>query len=301
LKPARFEYHRPRAIDEALAALREFGEEGKILAGGQSLMPLMNFRLAQPAHLIDINFMDGWDYLRSEKGAFKVGCLARQARLLDDPLIRQHCPLLADALAHVGYTQTRNRGTLCGSLAHADPAAELPAVMLALDGFLTVASLTTKREIAARDFFQSYLTTALAGDEIVLEATIPEMPSRAGWSFTEFARRFGDFAIVGVAVLLVPDKDQIADARITLTGVGDKPWRERKLEEKLIGEKGDPGVFAKVAGEIAASIEPSSDIHATESYRRSLAGVLTRRALTDAWRKAGAKTNSSFPLWQKGD
>lgn len=286
MKPANFQYHRPRSIDETLGLLKKFGDEGKILAGGQSLMPLMNFRLAQPAHLIDINFIDGLAYVRSEQGMIKIGCMARQARVLDDGLIRQRCPLLAEALAHVGYEQIRNRGTLCGSLAHADPAAELPAVLLALDGALTVVSVTAKREIAARDFFQSYLTTALASDEMILEATIPEMPLQAGWSFTEFARRFGDFAIVGVAVLLVLEGDQIADARIALTGIGDKPWRERKLEEKIIGKKGDRGLFTEVAEEIAASIEPGSDIHASVAYRRSLAEVLTRRALAEAWDRA---------------
>jgi len=132
LKPAEFQYHRPREINEALSLLKEVGEDGKILAGGQSLMPMMNFRLAEPAHLIDINFIGGMDYIRSEKGAIKIGCLARQSRALSDPLVRQRCPLLAAALTHVGYEQTRNRGTLCGSLAHADPAAELPAVVEAV-------------------------------------------------------------------------------------------------------------------------------------------------------------------------
>ena len=180
MKPADFKYHRPRNINEALILLQEFGDEGKILAGGQSLMPLMNFRLAQPAHIIDINFIGGMDYTRSDKGALKIGCLARQSRLLDNPIVRERCPLLAEALTYVGYEQIRNRGTLCGSLAHADPAAELPAVLLALDGFVTVGSLTTKREVAARDFFKSYLTTALSSDEMVLEASIPEIPPGAG-------------------------------------------------------------------------------------------------------------------------
>jgi carbon-monoxide dehydrogenase medium subunit len=184
----------------------------------------MNFRLAQPAHLIDINFIDGLNYIRSEKGVTKIGCLARQSAVLQEPVVRQRCPLLAEALGYVGYEQIRNRGTVCGSLAHADPAAELPAVMLALDGSLTVASATGKREVAAQDFFQSYLTTDLSSDEIVVEASIPETSSKMGWSFTEFARRFGDFAIVGVAVLLVRDREQITDARIALTGVGDKKW-----------------------------------------------------------------------------
>ena len=286
MKPADFKYHRPGSIDDALAALQEFGEEGKILAGGQSLMPLMNFRLAQPAHLIDINFIEGMDYIRSEKGILKIGCLARQSRLLENSIVRERCPLLAEALTYVGYEQIRNRGTLCGSMAHADPAAELPAVLLALDGYVTVGNLATRREVAACDFFKSYLTTALSSDEVLLEASIPETPAGAGWSFTEFARRFGDFAIVGVAVLLVRDQEKIADARIALTGVGDKPWRERGIERMLFGEKGSVEVFTKAAGEIAASIEPSSDIHASAAYRRSLADVLTRRALNEAWQKA---------------
>jgi aerobic carbon-monoxide dehydrogenase medium subunit len=285
LKSADFQYHRPRRISEALSLLKEFGEESKILAGGQSLMPLMNFRLAQPAHLIDINFIDGVDYTRSDKGVLRIGCLARQSRLLDSPMVRERCPLLAQALTYVGYEQIRNRGTLCGSLAHADPAAELPAVLLALDGFVTVGNLTTKREVAARDFFKSYLTTALSSDEMVLEASIPETPPGAGFSFTEFARRFGDFAIVGVVVLLVRDQEKIADARIALTGVGDKPWREPGVERMLVGQKPSTDLFGKIGVEIATRINPGSDIHASESYRRSLATVLTRRALIDAWQK----------------
>jgi CO/xanthine dehydrogenase FAD-binding subunit len=286
LKPAAFQYHRPKTLDETLSLLKECGDDGKVLAGGQSLMPLMNFRLAPPAHIIDINFIDGLDYTRSDKDTIKVGCLARQSHLLDHPIVRARCPLLAEALAYVGYEAIRNRGTLCGSLAHADPAAELPAVLLALDGFVTLQSLTTRREVAARDFFKSYLTTALASDEMVLEASIPETSPVAGWSFTEFARKFGDFAIVGVAVLLMCEQDRISDARIVLTGVGDKPWRERKLEEKFIGEKGGDDIFARVAAEVRSSIEPSSDIHASASYRRSLAKVLTTRALVEAWNRA---------------
>jgi CO/xanthine dehydrogenase FAD-binding subunit len=286
LKPADFQYHRPRKIEEALSLLQEFGDEGKILAGGQSLMPLMNFRLAQPAHIIDINFIDGMDYTRSDKGVLKIGCLARQSHLLDNPIVRERSPLLAEALTYVGYEQIRNRGTLCGSLAHADPAAELPAVLLALDGFVTVGNLTAKREVAACDFFKSYLTTSLSSEEIVLEASIPETSPGTGWSFTEFARRFGDFAIVGVAVLLVRDQDKIADARIALTGVGDKPWRELSVEQMLVGQKASTDLFGKIGVEIAARLNPGSDIHASESYRRSLATVLTRRALNDAWQKA---------------
>jgi CO/xanthine dehydrogenase FAD-binding subunit len=286
LKPAEFEYHRPRDIEEALGLLKEFGQESKILAGGQSLMPLMNFRLAQPAHVIDINFIDGLDYVKSENGAIRIGCLVRQARLLNDPLIRERCPLLAEALAQVGYEQTRNRGTFCGSLAHADPAAEIPAVLLALDGVITLRSAAATRNVTAREFFLSYLTTTMTSDEIIVEASLPETPPRAGAAFTEFTRRFGDFAIVGVAALLALNEDGITDARVALIGVGDKPWRERTVEEKLIGEKGSGELFDKIGSEVAAKIEPGSDIHASESYRRSLAKVLTKRALAEAWRRA---------------
>jgi CO/xanthine dehydrogenase FAD-binding subunit len=286
LKPAPFEYHRPCEIDEALALLKEVGEDSKILAGGQSLMPMMNFRLAEPAHLIDINFIDGLDYIRSENGAINIGCLARQADVLRDSLVRQRCPLLTAALAHVGYEQTRNRGTVCGSLAHADPAAELPAVLLALDGLVTVGNSTRRHQLSARDLFQSYLTTAVAGDEMVLEASFPEQPAKSGSSFVEFARRFGDFAIVGVAVSLTLAKDRLIDARIALTGVSDKPWRERRYEELLIGKKAAPELFEQAAREIAGAIDPSSDIHASAAYRRSLAQVLTRRALHKAWDEA---------------
>ena len=286
MKPADFEYHRPREISEALALLRDIGDDGKILAGGQSLMPMMNFRLAQPAHLIDINFIAGLDYIRSENGAVKIGCLARQARVLDDPLIRQHCPLLAAALAHVGYDQTRNRGTICGSLAHADPAAELPAVLLALDGSVTVGNSTRKRELSARELFQSYLTTTIASDELVIEASFPEQPAHSGSSFIEFARRFGDFAIVGVAVSLALTSKEIHEARVALTGVSDTPWRARTVEEILIGKTAAPELFDRAAEAIAKAIEPSSDIHGSAPYRRTLAKVLTRRALNDAWNKA---------------
>lgn len=285
MKPAEFEYHRPRKIDDALSLLKQFGHEGKILAGGQSLVPLMNFRLAQPAHLIDINFIDGLDYIKSENGSIKIGSLVRQSRLLKNLLIQQRCPLLAEALAQVGYEQTRNRGTFCGSLAHADPAAELPAVLVALDGIITVRSAAATRNIPARDFFVSYLTTAMSNDEIIIEASVPEMPPQAASSFVEFARRFGDFAIVGVAVMLVINNESIGDARIALTGVGDRPWRERGIEEKLLGEKPSGELFEKIASEVAAKIEPASDIHASESYRRSLAKVLTKRALTEVWRR----------------
>jgi CO/xanthine dehydrogenase FAD-binding subunit len=286
LKPAPFTYHRALQIDEAFSLLNEFGEDAKILAGGQSLMPLMNFRLAQPGHLIDINFIDGLDYIRKENGYIKIGCLTRQSRLLNDPIIADSCPLLAEASTFVGHAQTRHRGTFCGSLAHADPAAEFPAVVLALGGTVTAGKSSSQREIGADDFFLSYLTTALDPDEMILEASIPEIPAGAGCSFMEFARRFGDFAIVGVATLLVAGRDKISDARIVLTGVGAKPWREHEVEGMLVGEKASDRLFKSIGADVAARVNPGSDIHASESYRKSLSEVLTRRALAEAWHRA---------------
>lgn len=283
MKPAPFKYHRPHKIDEAFSLLKEVGEDGKILAGGQSLMPLMNFRLARPGHLVDINFIDGLDYVRRESDGIKIGCLVRQSRLLTEPVIRQHCPLLAEAGALVGYSQIRNRGTICGSLAHADPAAEFPAVLVALDGKVTVRNTSSERNIKARDLFVSYLTTSLSSDEMIVETSVPEIPAGCGWSFMKFARRFGDFAIVGVATLLVLSGDKISDIRIALTGVAEKPWRERGVEEMLVGERASEELFKKAGAEVAGRINPGSDIHASESYRRSLADVLTRRALAEAW------------------
>jgi carbon-monoxide dehydrogenase medium subunit len=286
LKPADFVYHRPRQLDETLKLLSEFGDNAKVLAGGQSLMPLMNFRLAQPAHLIDINFIGGLDYVRRENGAIQIGCLARQADVLKHRFVKQYCPLLAAALVHVGYEQTRQRGTVCGSLAHADPAAELPAALLALDGWVTVGNARGTRQVAARDLFKSYLTTTLGTDEIVLETSFPEQPANSGSAFVEFARRFGDFAIVGVSVFLTVEGEGITEARIALTGVGDRPWRERGVEQELLGQKKSSGLFDRVAGQIATGIDPATDIHASAAYRRSLAHVLTRRALSEASNQA---------------
>ena len=192
----------------------------------------------------------------------------------------------AEAAAYVGHAQVRNRGTLCGSMAHADPAAELLVVFVALDGKARVRNSVAEREIKACDLFLSYLTTSVSPDELIVGAWIPEMPTGAGWSFLEFTRRFGDFAVVGVATVLVAEGEVISEARIALAGVGEKPWRMREVEEMLIGQIASEEAFKKVAGEVSARINPDSDIHASASYRKSLSGVLTRRALTQAWSRA---------------
>ena len=249
-------------------------------------MPMMNFRLAQPAHLIDINFIDGLDYIRSENGALKIGCLARQSRLLGDPLVRQRCPLLAAALTYVGYEQTRNRGTYAAAWRTPIRRRSCPRCC----SRWTVRSRSRIRRASVkllRAIFSILLDARrLPATRWCWKRRFPSNRQSPARSFIEFARRFGDFAIVGVAASLTLAKEQIADARIALTGVGDKPWREPGVEEMLIGQKAAPDLFNKAAGEIAANIDPSSDIHASAAYRRSLANVLTRRALNEAWQKA---------------
>lgn len=276
MKPAPFEYHRPREISEALTLLREIGDDGKILAGGQSLMPMMNFRLAQPAHLIDINFIDGLDYIRSENGALKIGCLARQSQALVNPLIHQRCPLLTAALTHVGYEQTRNRGTVCGSLAHADPAAELPAALLALDATLGLLGPRGMRRVAVADFFRGLLATALADDELLADVTVPATPR--GWGFGEIARRPGDFALAGVAASL----DAGGHARVVGFGVADRPVRLIAAEALAAAVPLDEAMPARAGRAAAADCDPGHDVHASAEYRRHLATVLTEDALRAA-------------------
>ena len=285
MKPAEFEYHRPRKIEDALSLLTKFGQEGKILAGGQSLMPLMNFRLAQPAHLVDINFIDGLDYIKSENGSVKIGCLARQSRLLNEPLIRQRCPLLAEALAQVGYEQTRNRGTLCGSLAHADPAAELPLIAVTLDAVMTYRGGGADAEVTARDFFTGLMTTSLPAGACLTAVRFPVWhgESRVGVGFHEVNARRSDFAFVAAAAQVALDES--GKAKRIAIGIGaatDVPLRLDAAERQLTGGALDePKVMEAVRGALAGR-EMLSDLHASAEYRRRAAVTLAARAVADA-------------------
>jgi carbon-monoxide dehydrogenase medium subunit len=282
MKPAPFRYARPRTVAETVRALADAGGEGKILAGGQSLVPMLNMRLARPAVVIDLNGVKELDVIApAAAGGLRIGALARHADLAASPLVRERAPLLAEAARHIGHTAIRNRGTLGGSLAHADPAAELPAAVVALDASVVVAGRGGTRMIPAAEFFVGLLTTALAADEIVTEIHLP--PPRGAWGFAEIARRPGDFALVGIAAVVgAPDGRGGDRARIVAFGVGDGPVRLRAAEAAVAGAALDVG-GARAAGMAAReACAPSDDLHASGAYRRHLAAVLTEQAVSDA-------------------
>ena len=279
MKPPVFEYTAVRSIDEAVAELAEHGDAAKLLAGGQSLVPLLNMRLATPGRLIDLNRVAELAYITARNGGLAVGAMTRQRAVERSALAAEDVPLLADALPWVGHFQIRNRGTLGGSLSHADPAAELPAVALCLDARFTARGPAGERTLAADEFFRTQLTTALAPTELLTEVWFPATPQNAGSAWLELARRHGDFALAGVAAVVTLAGDRIREARLALTGVGDRPVRAREAEARLAGESLTPSVLAEATEAVRRAIDPGSDIHATAAYRRHVAGVLTGRAI----------------------
>jgi aerobic carbon-monoxide dehydrogenase medium subunit len=285
VKPPPFEYVAPRTLQEAIAALASGGTDAKVLAGGQSLIPLLNFRLARPTLLVDLNRVTELAHVTTRDRGVAIGAMTRQASIERDASLARRQPLLAEAIRWVGHPAIRTRGTFGGSLAHADPAAELPAVALCLDAQVTVAGPHGPRTLAAEDFFLGYLTTALRPDEILVETWLPPLARGAGQAWVEFARRHGDFALVGVAVSLSIVDDVVSDARIVLTGVGGLPVRAREAETLLVG--GNVPERAGAAADAArTAIEPEADIHASKEYRARLAGVLTERAIRLAYERA---------------
>lgn len=293
MKPPRFAYHDPRSVEEAVELLARYGGEAKILAGGQSLIPLLNFRLARPAALVDINRIPGFDALAVAGDRLEVGALVRHRQVERSEVVRRHCPLLAEAMGWVGHPAIRQRGTLCGSLAHADPAAELPAVWVTLDGTLRVRGPAGQREVPAAEFFLTYFTTTLDPAELVVGATLPVLPPEAGWAFVEVARRHGDFALAAVAAVVERDADgRIARARLGLAGVGPVPLRASRAEAFLVGREPGEEAWREAAALVEDEVEPESDLHASAAYRRQLAGVLVRRALEQAARRAAVPAGS---------
>jgi carbon-monoxide dehydrogenase medium subunit len=270
MKPARFEIHRPREIAEALDLLARHGESAKILAGGQSLVPLMNLRMASPAVVIDINRVAGLSGIRTSDGVIAIGAMTRQKLLLEDEAIARHAPLLARAMAHVGHVQTRSRGTVGGSLAHADPAAELPLAMVTLDAVLRIRSVRGTRAVPARGFFRDALTTTLEPDELLTEIELPVAPAGARVAFREYARRHGDFAIAAAAVQRAGDDARIAAG---LGGVGVVPHLCAGLAEVAHSARRGRAELELLIGEQLKGIAPLSDHHASADYRRRL-GVL---------------------------
>ncbi|HVO92282.1 MAG TPA: xanthine dehydrogenase family protein subunit M [Terriglobales bacterium] len=285
MKPAKFDYHDPTTIDEALSLLAQFGDQARPLAGGQSLVPLMNFRLIRPAHLIDLNGVAELRYLKAKGGALRIGATAHQRELERSADVIAGWPLLRDAAGFIGHVQIRNRGTVGGSLAHAFPSAELPVAMVTLDASFTLRSKGEQRTARAEDFFLSYMTTALQPDELLTEITVPEPPANAGWSYQEISRRHGDFALAGAAALLAVDTTgNIQHARLTLTGA--TPIRAREAEDALLGQKPSERLFHDAARRAAENLEQDSDIHASAEYRRDACAALARRALTQAATRA---------------
>lgn len=295
MKPAPFRYHAPETLDEALALLAEHGADAKPLAGGQSLVPAMNFRLARPSVLVDLNRIPALDRIEPvngggaspSDGGLRLGAMTRQRAAETSPLVAARAPLLAEALPLVAHPQIRNRGTVGGSLAHADPAAELPAVAVALGARLTAASTGGERTIDAADFFTGLMATALEPEELLVGIEVPPPPPRSGWCFVELARRHGDYALIGVAGGVTLDAaGRCAGSRIVLVSAGEVPVVATGAAAALAGAQ--PGAeAARAAAETAAAeADPPADIHASADYRRQLVRVLVRRALETAFQRA---------------
>ena len=289
MKPARFDYYDPRSLEEALALLDAHQGDSKILAGGQSLMPLLNMRLARPKVVVDINQVKELNYIRLTDGSVAIGALARQRALQTEKLIAERVPILQEAAYYIAHPQIRSRGTICGSIAHADPAAELPALALALDAQMTLSSAKAARTVGAETFFQSFFTTALEANEILTEVRFPAPPKDSAWSVLEISRRHGDFAIAGIiaGIALEPVGQVIRWARLVYFGVGPTPIRVTAAEEALIGQAALEPAFEAAAQIAKQGIDPSNDIHATEEYRRAVTATLTKRALRAALQKLG--------------
>jgi CO/xanthine dehydrogenase FAD-binding subunit len=288
MKPARFDYYDPTSLDEALRLLTQFGDTAKPLAGGQSLVPMMNMRLARPAQLVDLNRLGELDYLKIDNGQLRIGAMTRQRSLERSKIVAEDWPLLQEAARYIGHVQIRNRGTVGGSLVHAYPSAELPVVMTALDATLVLRSEKSERLVRAEEFFVDVMTTVLQPDELLVEIRVPQADPGSGWSFQEVSRRHGDFALMGVAAIITPDANgNIGGARLVFTGA--VPARSRGAEALLIGKPPHRDLFMEAARFAATALDPESDIHATAQYRKEVAAVLGRRALEQAANRAFQK------------
>jgi CO/xanthine dehydrogenase FAD-binding subunit len=286
MKPPPFDYARPESVDEAVALLAQHGGGAKILAGGQSLVPLLNFRLLRPTVLIDINRLTALAGVDDTSGGLRIGALTRHHALETSPLVRERFPFLTEAMAHVAHLAVRNRGTIGGSLAHADPAAELPMIAVLLDAEIHTRAPGATRVRAAADFFCGALTTALGDDELVTGIVLPALPSGTGSAFAEVARRHGDFAIAAAAAAITLTEGTVTAARLAVTGVDETPLRLRQVEAELVGRRLTTDLIAAATAQTGASVDPASDLHASSDYRRHLVGVLTEEVLTAAWSRA---------------
>ncbi len=288
MKPVSFDYHAPASLEAAVALLQRYGGEAKVLAGGQSLMPLLNFRLSRPAALVDLGRIPGLAYIEEGDGQVRLGAMTRQRTIEFSPVVARRLPLLSEATKWVGHLPIRTRGTIGGSIAHADPSAEYPAVLTALEGEVVARGPKGERVVKAKDLFLTYLTTSLESDEVISEIRLPVMPVGAGFALEEFARRHGDFAIVAIAAMVVRDAARCKQARLATAGAGPVPVRLRAAEEILERDGVTDAAIDAAARRAAELVSPDSDIHASADYRRHLTMVLTRRALKRALKVAHA-------------
>ena len=287
MKPPRFDYHAPESLAEALDLLADSGPDARILAGGQSLVPVLNFRLARPQVLIDINRIPKLAGIEDRGDRLVIGAMTRQREIETSDSVARAVPLLHEATRYVAHLPIRTRGTVGGSIANADPAAEDPAVAAALEATMVCRSRRGERRIAAAGFFVDVLTTALEPDEMLVAVEFPGIPDGAGAAFAEISRRDGDFALAGVAAQITVSNGRVSDARIAACGVGPAPIRFRNAEEILLDSAGEPETMDAAADAVAASCDPHDDVHASAAYRRQLAAAMTRRALIGAHARAG--------------
>lgn len=287
--PASFDYHAPKTLPEALALLGQFGEEAKVLSGGQSLLPLLKLRFAQPAHLVDIGRIPGLDYLKEEGGVLKIGALLREAALESSDLVRSRYPILADTAAVIADPIVRNLATVCGNLAHGDPANDHPATMLALGAEVVVTGTKGTRTIPIAQFFTGLFTTALGPAEVLTEIRIPAPPAGSGGAYVKLERKVGDFATAGAAAFLAIKGGVVERAGIGLTNVGPTPIKATAAEAFLAGKKPDEAAFAEAGRLAGAATKPGADRRGSVEYKKEMARVLTVRALRKAAQRAGGK------------
>jgi aerobic carbon-monoxide dehydrogenase medium subunit len=282
MKPAPFIYERSSKLDDVLDTLDKYGDDCKILAGGQSLIPMMNLRILKPERLVDINALSELDYVRIEGNNLLIGGLTRHTTLRESSIVNEHCPLMSEAYLNVAHRPVRNRGTIGGNLSHAYPASEMPAVTQAVDASMLMLSKAGQREIEAKDFFIGAMETPMEANELLAEIRIPIKPPGQGWSFMEVSPRKGDFAMLGVATTLMVKDGVCKDVRIVHCGVGDRAERVIEVEDMLIKQKASEQLFREAGEKASLIIDPESDFHADEAYRRDLMKTLTRRTLMKA-------------------
>ncbi len=290
MKPASFTYKRAESLEEVFELLEEHMDEAKIIAGGQSLVPMMNMRLARPAYLIDINNVKGLDYIREENGRIHIGALTRQCDLEQSPLLKEKCPIIPHGVTKIGHYSIRQRGTLGGSLVHADPSAELPVLASLFNANIHIASSEEQRTVPATEFFITIYTTDLMPTEIVTAVDFPVMDPHEGWSYQDFTRRVGDFAIVSVAVTVKLDQEEkVENMRMVIGGAETIPFNLQEMLQSYIGKKADDEWLTSLAEEAVSMLEPGSDIHASEEDRRELLHVLIPKAVKEAIQRAEQK------------